>query len=446
MFRKASLLAFIFCLSVIATPVKQARGVAIDLPQRRSLTKADGTFDYDRAVLQTRKTAALDLDKYRKHRQNLINIQRNRERKALNNGGEIKERSTITLAPESLSRRQSDSLTDEQAVEWLGNIAIGTPGQTFLIDFDTGSSDLWVPSSSCTSSICSPKDKYNATKSSTAKLQSGSFTIEYGDGSTVSGGVETDTVTVAGIVAKNQYFSPVTTLSDEFSGDPIDGILGMAFPALSNLGQNPFFVTAFNQGAVPQNEFAFKLSSSGSSLYLGGTNSSLYTGSIEFHSVVSGSEGFWEIGGASVAVGSKTAVSNFQTIIDTGTTLVYGPPSAVKTLYSKIPGSKAFSQEEGFYTFPCSSVPSVSFSWGGKSWPITSTNFNLGTTEAGSSECVGGIAGQDLGLGNNVWLLGDGTSTPSSRSARMLLDSLNSVKRRFICTFIERVRKHLVSL
>jgi cathepsin D len=34
-------------------------------------------------------------------------------------------------------------------------------------------------------------------------------------------------------------------------------------------------------------------------------------------------------------------------------------------------------------------------------------SLNLGETESGSGKCVGALAGQDLGLGNDVWLLGD---------------------------------------
>ena len=34
-------------------------------------------------------------------------------------------------------------------------------------------------------------------------------------------------------------------------------------------------------------------------------------------------------------------------------------------------------------------------------------SFNLGETFAGSGQCVGALSGEDVGLGDNVWLLGD---------------------------------------
>lgn len=103
---------------------------------------------------------------------------------------------------------------------------------------------------------------------------------------------------------------------------------------------------------------------------------------------------------------TQAVQSNFQTIIDSGTTIIYGPPSQVKTFYQSIPGSKVYDSTNGFYSFPCSSVPSnVSFSWGGKKWTISAANFNFGRVS--STTCIGAIAGQDLGLGTNTWLLGD---------------------------------------
>jgi cathepsin D len=34
-------------------------------------------------------------------------------------------------------------------------------------------------------------------------------------------------------------------------------------------------------------------------------------------------------------------------------------------------------------------------------------SFNIGETESGSGQCVGALVASDLGLGSNVWLLGD---------------------------------------
>ena len=87
---------------------------------------------------------------------------------------------TVTTTPE-----QYDS-------EYLTPVSVG--GQTLNLDFDTGSSDLWVFSSELPAASQSGHSIYNPARSTTAKLLSGyTWSISYGDGSGASGNVYTDT-------------------------------------------------------------------------------------------------------------------------------------------------------------------------------------------------------------------------------------------------------------
>ena len=122
----------------------------------------------------------------------------------------------------------NDPLTDSDEQLWYGTISVGTPpvsftGTTFLaddgqshcltkysVDFDTGSSDLFLPSSRCGSS-CSGHEVYAPNASSTAQDLGQTFTLGFGDGSSVRGDQYTDVVQIGGLeVCRNtpSFFPP----------------------------------------------------------------------------------------------------------------------------------------------------------------------------------------------------------------------------------------------
>lgn len=199
LFRKVLVL---FSLSVIGScsPLAVSTGLKIPLQKRSTLTKPDGTFDRKKAILHNTKTFKYGCcslsqnflltlcSKYQAHLHGVLQ----------NTGKLPRDMKTLPLRSVSSAAIKratgAEPLEDEgRDQEWLGTITIGTPGQPFLVDFDTGSSDLWVPGYQCTSIFCDGKNKYSPGNSSTSSSKSGSFNIQYSDGSTVSGPIYTDT-------------------------------------------------------------------------------------------------------------------------------------------------------------------------------------------------------------------------------------------------------------
>jgi len=84
----------------------------------------------------------------------------------------------------------SEGMTDYYDMVWVGNITIGTPEQNFTVQFDTGSSNLWVPDVTCGTNAdstvktkdCQKKDEFNSSLSSTYQSDGTDFKIVYGSG------------------------------------------------------------------------------------------------------------------------------------------------------------------------------------------------------------------------------------------------------------------------
>ncbi|KAI0081508.1 acid protease [Panus rudis PR-1116 ss-1] len=382
----AFVLSSLCLFSAFASPVEQEhQGLQIALTKRSALTDPDGVAIINAITQEVLKTT----DK-------------------LKNGFDAYKRNTGFQHPldgaSGPSRRATgaDPLTDDQDGSlWQGDISVGTPLQRYTVDFDTGSSDLFLPSSTCKTN-CEGHKLYNTSSSSTAADRHMTFTLEYGDGSQVSGEQYTDTVSIAGLTATKQTIGAASTYSSGFAPDnfPPDGLLGMGYQSISEYNAPPFFQTLVAQGKTTQPVFAFKLAETGSELFLGGVNPKLFSGSFTYAPVTV--QGYWQVDMDSVTVDTSTPVNGpIAAIIDTGTTLIIGDDLNVAALYAAIPGSRP--SPFGYYAFPCSSMPTVKLSFGGKDFAIDPSLFNLGRESFASDYCIGAVVPSQ----ESFWVIGD---------------------------------------
>lgn len=160
-----------------------------------------------------------------------------------------------------------------QDAQYYGPINIGSNGQPFTVIFDTGSSNLWVPSSQCKTLACLPHNKYHSEQSSTYKKDGRTLEIQYGSGK-ISGFLSNDQITVGGLNVKEFVFGEVTQLTLNFGVAHFDGILGMAWPSISVDNIPTAFDQMIAQGLVDDHSFSFYLTQkptqqTGSALVLG---------------------------------------------------------------------------------------------------------------------------------------------------------------------------------
>ncbi|KAL2037093.1 hypothetical protein N7G274_010220 [Stereocaulon virgatum] len=286
---------------------------------------------------------------------------------------------------------------------YLEAVTIG--GQTLNLDFDTGSSDLWVFSSELPASEQANHAIYNPANSGTSKKLPGeTWSIKYGDGSSASGDVYTDTVAVGGTTVTGQAVELANTISASFARDQSDGLLGLAFSSINTVApdqQKPFFDNAAGLLSSPLFTADLKKGRPGSYNF-GYIDSAAYTGSITY-TAVDNSRGFWGFTGAGYTVGTGAPVSeSIPAIADTGTSLLLLPDDIVTAYYAQVPGSSN-SATDGGYVFPCNAaLPDISFQIEGYSAVVPGNYMNYAPLSAGSATCFGGIQ-SDASIGFSIF-------------------------------------------
>ncbi|KAK1801411.1 hypothetical protein P4O66_023083 [Electrophorus voltai] len=301
-----------------------------------------------------------------------------------------------------------ESMTNDADLSYYGVISIGTPPQSFQVIFDTGSSNLWVPSVSCSSQACQNHNQFNPQQSSTFQNANEALSIQYGTGS-MTGYLGYDTVTVGGISVQNQIFGLSESEAPFMATMVADGILGLAYQTIASDDATPVFDNMMNQGLVSQDVFSVYLSSSGeqgSVLLLGEIDSSYYTGNIYW--IPLSSETYYQVTMDSVSINGQIVACSggCQAIVDTGTSLIVGPTSDISNINAWL---GATTDQYGDATVSCSniqSMPEITFTLNSYTFTIPASSYisqpYLCFFQSYSS-CRTGFGGSS----DSLWILGD---------------------------------------
>ncbi|KAI5168926.1 Renin [Manis pentadactyla] len=303
-------------------------------------------------------------------------------------------------------------LTNYLDTQYYGEIGIGTPSQTFKVVFDTGSANLWVPSSKCSPlyTACEIHSLYDSSESSSYMEDGTAFTIHYGSGK-VRGFLSQDMVTVGGITV-TQTFGEVTELPlIPFMLAKFDGVLGMGFPAQAVGGVTPVFDHIVSQGVLKEDVFSVYYSRDshllGGEIVLGGSDPQYYQGN--FHYVSISKTGSWQIRMKGVSVGSAALLceEGCMAVVDTGASYISGPTSSLRLLMENL-GAKELSTNE--YVVNCNQVPTlpdISFHLGGRAYTLTSADYVLQDPYSTDDLCTLALHGLDIPPPTGpVWVLG----------------------------------------
>ncbi|KAG2082533.1 aspartic peptidase domain-containing protein [Suillus cothurnatus] len=184
----------------------------------------------------------------------------------------------------------------------------------------------------------------------------------------------------------------VDEVSANMLTSPVSGLLGLGWQSLAssdlasgNAWSSALFAVQFtrytNDSSAQQLEpgGVLNMGTRRSTLY---TNSSLYTGSIDYIDVP-GTPSYWYI-----------------------PLTVTGPASSIQAIYAQIPNSQPATGEwAGYYSFPCSTTVNVELSFGGRHVVDKPSRFCLHTTS--STECIGAFFEASTGAGAPSWIIGD---------------------------------------
>ncbi|KAJ8767712.1 hypothetical protein K2173_020652 [Erythroxylum novogranatense] len=227
-------------------------------------------------------------------------------------------------------------LKNYRGIQYYGEIAIGSPPQSFSVVFDTGSANLWVPSSKCLLSItCFFHSKFRARLSRTYTKIGIPCKIKYGSGS-ISGFFSKDYIKVGNGIIKDQEFVEITREGFlSFLCTQFDGVLGLGFQEIAVGQATPLWYNMAQQGLLNQQIFSLWLnpdpvSTVGGEIVFGGFDWRHFRGDHAYVPVTK--RGYWQITVGDILIANSSTgfcENGCAAIVDSGVPFLAGPTAVV---------------------------------------------------------------------------------------------------------------------
>ena len=285
---------------------------------------------------------------------------------------------------------------DYMNTQYFVDVSVGTPAQTFTVIPDTGSSNLWIYSSTCKSVICRYHGTYDATKSSTYRKGGNDFSISYGSGDIK--GFESEDVATLGAATASMGFGEISSVSGiAFYASQMSGILGLAYNTISVNNLDTFV----NLSDQTDKSFAFYLNLDTEQSYMtipGFDEEAMNGQDFQFHNVVE--KKYFSLNLTGLKQG-ETAIDagRYKAVIDSGTSVLVGPTKLVDQLNN---GIKVKLNCQGI-----EELPDITFQIDNIDYTLTYEDYVLKITQDGVTQCQNSIMASDFPVGFNYFILGD---------------------------------------
>ncbi|CAJ1452908.1 unnamed protein product [Effrenium voratum] len=219
---------------------------------------------------------------------------------------------------------------------YYGEVLVGQSKRSFQVLLDTGSSNLWLPSTSCSAVPCDLHRKYQPMRMANESEEADGLATSFATGQLVGFAVK-DSFCLADLCARGSIMAAVQESYYPFTAMPFDGILGLG---PTHDASSPLRALA----EVGLDRFAFRLEAP-----IGGVNGEAAFGALPTHWIngptewvplvpEAEEEGYWLVEVLAVSVGGRvlqncTRMSEgCRAAVDTGSGDIMGPKDIVNHL------------------------------------------------------------------------------------------------------------------